>query len=175
MTLLKSIPFYSLKNNLKNIPIQFVLCLAFNLLILPAGNSMSTHLKDINCDVKIEHLDCDEDGTPNGEDIAPLDPCLGGTIQLASNDCDGDGVTVGQGDTDDKDFCIPNPQPACENYHIVEEEIDLEEEFDLDDVAIDGASGGVTGIINNPCPTDCLLYTSPSPRDATLSRMPSSA
>ena len=23
--------------------------------------------------------------------------------------------------------------------------------------------------------TDCLLYTSPSPRDATLSRMPSSA
>ena len=24
-------------------------------------------------------------------------------------------------------------------------------------------------------PTNCLLYTSPSPRDATLSRMPSSA
>ena len=24
-------------------------------------------------------------------------------------------------------------------------------------------------------PKDCLLYTSPSPRDATLSRMPSSA
>ena len=28
--------------------------------------------------------------------------------------------------------------------------------------------------VNIPC-TDCLLYTSPSPRDATLSRMPSSA
>ena len=27
-----------------------------------------------------------------------------------------------------------------------------------------------TGLVN-----DCLLYTSPSPRDATLSRMPSSA
>ena len=27
----------------------------------------------------------------------------------------------------------------------------------------------------NPFPIDCLLYTSPSPRDATLSRMPSSA
>ena len=26
-----------------------------------------------------------------------------------------------------------------------------------------------------PDPYDCLLYTSPSPRDATLSRMPSSA
>ena len=27
----------------------------------------------------------------------------------------------------------------------------------------------------NTCPVGCLLYTSPSPRDATLSRMPSSA
>ena len=27
----------------------------------------------------------------------------------------------------------------------------------------------------NACPICCLLYTSPSPRDATLSRMPSSA
>ena len=39
--------------------------------------------------------------------------------------------------------------------------------------ALPGSSGGVTdawdGILN------CLLYTSPSPRDATLSRMPSSA
>ena len=29
---------------------------------------------------------------------------------------------------------------------------------------------GITALYN-----DCLLYTSPSPRDATLSRMPSSA
>ena len=29
--------------------------------------------------------------------------------------------------------------------------------------------------INNTTPYTCLLYTSPSPRDATLSRMPSSA
>ena len=29
--------------------------------------------------------------------------------------------------------------------------------------------------INNTCYNSCLLYTSPSPRDATLSRMPSSA
>ena len=27
----------------------------------------------------------------------------------------------------------------------------------------------------HPCTMTCLLYTSPSPRDATLSRMPSSA
>ena len=33
-------------------------------------------------------------------------------------------------------------------------------------------SGLIIGIKDNMC---CLLYTSPSPRDATLSRMPSSA
>ena len=37
------------------------------------------------------------------------------------------------------------------------------------------ASGrGISGIPYNPA-SACLLYTSPSPRDATLSRMPSSA
>ena len=33
----------------------------------------------------------------------------------------------------------------------------------------------ITGILSYPMSTSCLLYTSPSPRDATLSRMPSSA
>ena len=36
----------------------------------------------------------------------------------------------------------------------------------------------VSYFVHDPCPllrTYCLLYTSPSPRDATLSRMPSSA
>ena len=38
------------------------------------------------------------------------------------------------------------------------------------------ASAGVKHIINlRGLGEDCLLYTSPSPRDATLSRMPSSA
>ena len=32
-----------------------------------------------------------------------------------------------------------------------------------------------TSILRNINPLSCLLYTSPSPRDATLSRMPSSA
>ena len=35
------------------------------------------------------------------------------------------------------------------------------------------ACGGVTAVVDMP--NTCLLYTSPSPRDATLSRMPSSA
>ena len=47
-------------------------------------------------------------------------------------------------------------------------------------VATDVAARGididnVTHVVNYDLPNDCLLYTSPSPRDATLSRMPSSA
>ena len=40
-----------------------------------------------------------------------------------------------------------------------------------------GISGGVTGILgmNGAGKSTCLLYTSPSPRDGLLSRMPSSA
>ena len=38
-----------------------------------------------------------------------------------------------------------------------------------------GAIKGHKGIIASPNCSTCLLYTSPSPRDATLSRMPSSA
>ena len=35
---------------------------------------------------------------------------------------------------------------------------------------------GVTGVVGpNGCGKSCLLYTSPSPRDRTRSRMPSSA
>ena len=33
----------------------------------------------------------------------------------------------------------------------------------------------ISGTVGNTLYWDCLLYTSPSPRDATLSRMPSSA
>ncbi len=37
------------------------------------------------------------------------------------------------------------------------------------------AASPPTGTTRPPTGTPCLLYTSPSPRDATLSRMPSSA
>ena len=43
---------------------------------------------------------------------------------------------------------------------------------DVNDVAPDVLAGKVTGRLLVDV---CLLYTSPSPRDATLSRMPSSA
>ena len=50
--------------------------------------------------------------------------------------------------------------------------------FDVDGqlIASDDDSGaGEDSRIYFTLPSDCLLYTSPSPRDATLSRMPSSA
>ena len=37
------------------------------------------------------------------------------------------------------------------------------------------ASDGLTGMLEDEQVRDCLLYTSPSPRDRTRSRMPSSA
>ena len=45
------------------------------------------------------------------------------------------------------------------------------------DLVIAQCKAGVVGSFPalNARPADCLLYTSPSPRDATLSRMPSSA
>ena len=45
----------------------------------------------------------------------------------------------------------------------------------IDDVAIIACSGGVDSAVAAVLAHHCLLYTSPSPRDATLSRMPSSA
>ena len=61
------------------------------------------------------NADCDGDGTPNGTDSAPLDPCVGGsgspdkfnTLWQAA-DCDGDGETNGTENTNGT-----NPNNAC--------------------------------------------------------------
>ena len=49
--------------------------------------------------------------------------------------------------------------------------VDAERDLVVED-AESGFCGAVVGFDRS---YDCLLYTSPSPRDATLSRMPSSA
>ena len=49
------------------------------------------------------------------------------------------------------------------------------ETFDYVEIAKIAAIGGLIGVLFTVPLRSCLLYTSPSPRDATLSRMPSSA
>ena len=45
----------------------------------------------------------------------------------------------------------------------------------LELLEIPGLGGKKIKVLHDELEVDCLLYTSPSPRDATLSRMPSSA
>ena len=55
---------------------------------------------------------------------------------------------------------------------------DIQEAYAGDIIAVAGLKGSTTGdtLCDQNAPVIlCLLYTSPSPRDATLSRMPSSA
>ena len=56
----------------------------------------------------------------------------------------------------------------------VEEEEATELTAVVDQVLVEEEATELTAVVDQ-VPVDCLLYTSPSPRDATLSRMPSSA
>lgn len=87
----------------------------FIFLIPISLQAISNNYLHLSCDVEDPLLDCDNDGTPNGTDTHPLDPCQGGSLSLESNDCDGDGLTVGDGDPDDQDYCNPIAEPECEN------------------------------------------------------------
>ena len=51
----------------------------------------------------------------------------------------------------------------------------LPEGWKLEYIVVDGASNDGTLEALSALDTNCLLYTSPSPRDRTRSRMPSSA
>ena len=56
------------------------------------------------------------------------------------------------------------------------ETIDPSLHVDITDDGFQSLTGALGGLLPPSIPVpDCLLYTSPSPRDATLSRMPSSA
>ena len=71
-------------------------------------------------------------------------------------------------------FTTPFTQKGDINLSLVKPQVDW-----LIDNGVHGlAAGGSTGeghALNRDEYHACLLYTSPSPRDATLSRMPSSA
>ena len=76
-------------------------------------------------------------------------------------------VIVGRADG----TCIPAPEPALDAK--VPEDSDMRGQFGpRTKDTVDKANELLD---NFSSMLDCLLYTSPSPRDATLSRMPSSA
>ncbi len=67
---------------------------------------------DNDCLITDPLQDCDGDGIANGDENPgeELDPCSDAThpdwVALATNDCDDDGTTVGEGDADDFDPCV---------------------------------------------------------------------
>ena len=103
---------------------------------------------------------------------------------LSSYEFDGDNISIIQGSAlkalegdADAQQKIMDLMAACDS-EIAEPERLIDQPFlmPIEDVfSITGRGTVATGRIERGVINTCLLYTSPSPRDATLSRMPSSA
>ena len=72
----------------------------------------------------------------------------------------------------DGSIAVKDARNALEGVELTEEQMDQAVNHGVHDVA---ESGTIVSASLAPSGGSCLLYTSPSPRDATLSRMPSSA
>ena len=68
----------------------------------------------------------------------------------------------------------PAPHPLDQAVEIAHSSLALMRSSVMDYTAILAKREAINGVLGSPAYI-CLLYTSPSPRDATLSRMPSSA
>ena len=94
------------------------------------------------------------------------------TNDIAQETTDRIGVDNGlqaQIDTNDMDIAAINTAQSIQDAAITDNASDLSQEI-LDRIAADMVQDAITDLHYN-----CLLYTSPSPRDRTRSRMPSSA
>ena len=116
--------------------------------------------------------DSDDDGVIDEYDICPETPSEGFDNDLDGciDDADGDGVG------DNVDVC--NTEIIDDNYPVNSTGCrPIDTPLTLTEKEIIGLSEGVWASILevNWEVIDCLLYTSPSPRDGLLSRMPSSA
>ena len=80
------------------------------------------------------------------------------------------------------DTSVSNTRNACSggakltHFHMANSDSANADAYFFVEYSLDGGSNWSTLVANQSvAPNSCLLYTSPSPRDATLSRMPSSA
>ena len=99
---------------------------------------------------------------PNGAGKSTFINILAGTVIKT-----GGQACVWGADIDD------NPRQARANIGIVPQELNIDAYFTPRETL--EMQAGLFGVPPSERRSDCLLYTSPSPRDATLSRMPSSA
>ena len=129
----------------------------------PADNCVGPNIGNV-CD--------DGDACTTGETIQPDCNCGGGILE----DADGDLVC----DTDPADNCVgPNIGDTCDDGDSCTTGETIQSDCNCGGGVMLDADGDLicdTDPADNCIgPNICLLYTSPSPRDATLSRMPSSA
>ena len=133
--------------------------------------------------------DLDFDGTPDLWDLFTTHACIaedrnGNRILDAGEDTNNNGV-LDQGEDTDGDGMLDLPEDTNNNGVLDPPDPAL---IDVDpenlptvigsQITTDASGVGFFSIVypqSNALYFDCLLYTSPSPRDATLSRMPSSA
>ena len=80
----------------------------------------------------------------------------------------------GQNVTNDIAICLRTSWPLAEDLKHRHGAVLLHDISEGDEV-VDDVSGDPGAVELEGRPVDCLLYTSPSPRDGLLSRMPSSA
>ena len=157
--------------------------------INPGAEEIPNNDVDENCDGEAMMIDADMDGFNSEDDCndnnAAINP---NALEIPDNDvdenCDGEiGITLTDNDMDgfmsdvdcnDNDASI---NPGAEE--VVNNDVDenCDGEATMIDADMDGFNSADDCDDNDATinPEACLLYTSPSPRDATLSRMPSSA
>ena len=129
-----------------------------------------------------EDPDDDNNGVPDevqetlcftGEEQSVWDHDNDGVLDWADDDWDADGIV----NTLELNSATPFISPWDHDNDGLRDDVDLDDDSDgmLDKDEIMLWPSRFDQPSTNPWDHDCLLYTSPSPRDATLSRMPSSA